>query len=394
MSDSSSEKYSGASAEAEVELEAFAFPNPLEAIASDFDRVAILGVGLIGGSIGLRLKAMEFRGTVVAFDQPDVLAEALERGAIDQGFGDISQAVAGADLIILAVPVIEALGILPTVLKQAKAGAVITDTCPTKLELERVAEATASGGIYIGGHPLAGKDRQGIANADADLFESAYWLLCARESVPPEAREALMWWVRMIGGYPILVDARRHDEIAAKTTHVPLIIALTLTQWLAEHSATEPLLARLASGSFQSMTSLASLPPEMWAGVLQTNRAEVLHSIREFKQALEEIEGRIVAGEFADAWRHAAEFQRKISRDRPGDWDANCELDVTVTDRPGAIAKIASIFAHHSINIRDIGLTLVRERRGGNLRVTMESRADARRALEILKFEGYVARLK
>jgi prephenate dehydrogenase len=375
-------------------LETFAFADPLESVTSDFDRIALIGVGVIGGSIGLRLKAMEYRGTVVGFDTPDVLREALERGAIDRGVGDISEAVAGADLIVLAVPVIEALGVLPTVIKQAKTGAVITDTCPTKWELERVALATAGAGYYIGGHPLAGKDRQGIANADPDLFENAYWLLCPRESVPAESRESLTWWVRMLGAYPLALDAHRHDVVASLTTHVPLILALTLSQWLSERSATEPLLSRLASGNFQAMTALAALPPEMWEGVLHSNREIVLSAVREFQRALAEIEIQLGSNSLADIWQGAAEFQRKLSRERPGDWDANCELAVTVPDRPGTLARIASILAHHAINIRDIGLTFVRERRGGNLRVIVETRSDARRALEVLKFEGFSARLK
>lgn len=385
---------SGSELDAAEQLISEPFPNPLESLSSDFDRVALIGVGVIGGSIGLRLKAMEYRGTVVGFDTPDVLAEALERGAIDQGVGDISQAVAGADLVILALPVVEALGVLPTVLKQTKAGAVITDTCPTKRELQKVAEATATAAVYVGGHPLAGKDRQGIANADPDLFENAYWILCPSDASPPEPREALAWWVRMLGAYPLYLEAERHDQISALTTHLPLVVALSLSRLLSERSGLEPMLARLAAGNFQSMTWAAALPHEMWDGVLQTNRHEVKAAIVEFRKALVEIEQLLEDNQLDEVSRVAFEFQRKLSRERPGDWDANCELGVTVPDRPGMIARIAGVLAHHGINIRDIGVTFVRERRGGNLRVIVESRMDARKAIEILKFEGFAARLK
>jgi prephenate dehydrogenase len=324
-----------------------------------------------------------------------VLDEALQRGAIDRGAGDLAEAVAEADLVVLAVPLEEALKLLPTVLRIARAGAVVTDTCPVKAELAQIARQTENvRATYVGGHPLSGSDRQGIANADAGLFESAYWLLTPRADTPPAIRESLSWWLRMLGAYPIALEPELHDRIMAVTSHVPFVIALALSLWVARQSGEQPLLAKLATGNFQGMTAAAGLPLTVWESVVRTNQAEVQKALVEFAAVLEECAAQLRAGKLTEVWQQAHALQRRLSRERPGDWDANCELVVTVSDRPGAIAQITGLLAAHDIGVRDIHVIYVREGRGGSLCVVVPSRAEARRAMDILLLNGFSVRMK
>ncbi|HEY3294739.1 MAG TPA: prephenate dehydrogenase/arogenate dehydrogenase family protein [bacterium] len=376
-------------------VETATLPDPLELVATEFSHTALIGVGVIGGSIGLKMKAMGYTGIIVGHDQPNVLDEALERGAIDRGVGDLSEAVMDADLIVLSTPIEETIKLLPTILKTAKPGAVVTDTAPVKVELAKLARETENAvGRYIGGHPLAGSSRQGVANADANLFDDAFWLLTPDADTMQVCRDTLMWWVRMLGAYPQAMDAETHDKIAAMVTHVPLMIALSLSNWVAQNSGEIPVLAKLATGNFQSMTSMAALPLGVWEGVVRSNQRELEAAMKEFREMLDGTMKDLQEGKFADLWQHAHAFQRKLARERPGDWDANCELVVTVADRPGTLARIAGLLAAHEIGIRDINVIYIRERRGGILKVVLESRADARRAIEILVEGGYTARLK
>ncbi|MCC6476054.1 prephenate dehydrogenase/arogenate dehydrogenase family protein, partial [bacterium] len=132
-------------------------PDTLDLLHADFRKAAILGVGLIGGSVGLRMKKMDYPATIVGYDRQEVLDEAIMRGAIDQGVGDISEAVVGADLIVLAMSVEEVERVLPTVLRTAKAGAVVTDTAGAKKALCELAQSLENpSATYVGGHPLAG----------------------------------------------------------------------------------------------------------------------------------------------------------------------------------------------------------------------------------------------
>ncbi|MBU0508392.1 prephenate dehydrogenase/arogenate dehydrogenase family protein [bacterium] len=370
-------------------------PSPLELLPMEFRRTAIVGVGLIGGSIGLRMKAMEYAGILIGHDDREVLNAALACGAIDRGAGDLAEAVAEADLVVLAVPEDQIAVLLPTILRTAKDGALVTDTGATKGEAARAAgECRNARAVYVGGHPLAGSNRQGIANADGGLFENSYWLLTPGTTTPPQVRESLAWWVRLLGAYPLILEPELHDRIMAMTTHVPFMIALALSRWLAERSEEISVLPRLATGNFQTITGMAALPLSVWEAVIRSNRTELGKSLDQFIEVLQRCGTELREDRLADAWQQAHQFQRRLSRDRPGDWDANCELAVTVPDRPGTIARIAGLLASFDINIRDIHMLYIRERHGGTMRVIFETRTEARQAMEILLMHGYTARLK
>jgi prephenate dehydrogenase len=371
------------------------FPDPLELMGAEFKRIAIIGVGLIGGSLGLRMKSMHLPGIIVGHDQPDVLDEAIMRGAIDSGVGDLSEAVLGSDLIILSTPLGETIRLLPTILKTAKPDAIVTDTAGTKFALSQLAEKTEGARAnYLGGHPMAGSNRQGIANADPDLFVSAYYLITPTSKTLPANVESLRWWVRMLGAYPLILDPQLHDQIVAATTHVPFIVALALSYWVAQESKGVPLLQKLSVGNFQSMTAMATLPREVWEDLLRSNQKEVLSAISGFRQALEACERDFRNGKLADFWQQAHTFHRTIARERPGDWESQCELVVIAPDRPGAIAHITSLLAENDINIRDIAVLYLRERMGGTLRVVVATRNEAKHAVDILIDHGYGARIK
>jgi prephenate dehydrogenase len=375
--------------------EPLTFPDPLELIGIEFKRVAIIGVGLIGGSIGLRMKAMGYPGTIIGYDYQETLDEAVMRGAIDIGVGDISEAVLDSDLIILALPYDETQKLLPTIIKTAKQNAIVTDTCGTKAALVNLALKTEGARAdFIGGHPLAGSNRQGIANADADLFVNGYYVLVPSKKSLPGHVESLKWWVRSLGAYPMVLEPALHDQVMASTTHVPLMIAIALTNWLAQASKEQPLLQKLAIGHFLTMTTITALPLEVWESVLKTNVKEVLPALKAFREVLEKCEKDLKAGRLDEIWQTGHSFQRSLSREKPGDWESQCELIVIAPDRSGTIANITSLLADNDINIRDIAVLYLREHMGGRLRVVVATKAEAKRAVEILTIHGYSARLK
>jgi prephenate dehydrogenase len=373
-------------------LDELTLPDPLDFLHADFRKVAILGVGLIGGSVGLRMKKMEYPATIVGYDRQDVLDEAIMRGAIDHGVGDISEAVVGADLIVLAMSVEEVERVLPTVLRTAKPGAVVTDTAGAKKALCALAQSLDNpSATYVGGHPLAGSRTQGIVNAHSDLFANAYWLLTPCRNVKEETVASLKWWIRMLGAHPIVLDAALHDRIAASTTHMPLVLALALSDWLSKESLDTPLLSKLATGHFQSMTAMAALPLSAWESVLTANKEDTERALDDFLRHFGEAIKKFRDGGFEEIWQGAHALQRKLAREKPGDWDSQSELSVTVSDRPGSLARVAGLLADHGINIRDIGMIHSRERMGGMLRVTLESHGDARNAIQILTQHGFPA---
>ncbi|MCC6476118.1 prephenate dehydrogenase/arogenate dehydrogenase family protein, partial [bacterium] len=232
---------------------------------------------------------------------------------------------------------------------------------------------------------------QGIANAHSDLFANAYWLLTPCRNVQEETVATLKWWIRMLGAHPIVLDAGLHDRIVASTTHMPLVLALALSDWLAGESQDSPLVSKLATGHFQSMTAMAALPLSAWESVLAANREDTQRALDGFIRHFEEVIKKFRDGGFEETWHNAHALQRKLAREKPGDWDSQSELSVTVPDRPGALARVAGLLADHGINIRDISMIHSRERQGGMLRVTLESHSDARSAIQILTQHGFPA---
>jgi prephenate dehydrogenase len=171
-----------------------------------FQRIAIVGCGLVGGSLALGLKKNGFSGEIVGCDRAEVLEKARRRGAIDIGAAELSEAVANADLIYLATPVVAILDLLPQVAKAARPGALVTDSGSTKVRICRLAKEMLPENVtFLGGHPMAGREVSGIENADADLFAAAKYILVG------EPNDEFGELVKMLGAEPVFMDAETHD---------------------------------------------------------------------------------------------------------------------------------------------------------------------------------------
>jgi prephenate dehydrogenase len=228
-------------------------------------RVTIVGLGLMGASLGLALRR-EGWSVAGADRDPDVLRRALELGAID------STEAAEADLVVLAVPVLA----MRDVLRQVAAGALATDLCSTKVEVERWA---ADAGVQlVGGHPLCGSEQSGVDAARADLYEGAAWVLTRPDPVVEEM-------VVAAGAHPLIVDAEEHDRLVAGSSHAAFMIAVAYMLAAAEASDW-PAQAALTASGFRDMTRLAGGDPEMYLGIARTNAANILARLDEFETAL------------------------------------------------------------------------------------------------------------
>ena len=220
-----------------------------------FERIAILGCGLIGGSFALGLRAAGFAGEIVGWDREETLAKATEREAIDRGTSEFNQAVVGADLIYLATPVTLILDLLPAVGRTAKRGALVTDAGSTKVQICRLArEALPEGILFLGGHPLAGKEASGIDNAEADLFAGSKYVIvpAGKADAPPKAgfgvAEEFLGWVRRLGAETVEMDAETHDWALALISHLAQLMATALASTLWDETDEDGLPLTLAAG--------------------------------------------------------------------------------------------------------------------------------------------------
>jgi prephenate dehydrogenase len=276
-----------------------------------FRTIGIVGLGLIGGSIALRARAT-WRGVkLLGVDRDPVIASALSRKVIDQARASVDE-LADADLVVLAVPVPSVIELIDAAARAGLRG-IVTDVGSTKRDILKAAGA-AQLANFVGGHPMAGSERGGLAAARADLFESRPWLLVDAPEESATVRR-LQRFVAGLGARPLHVDAVTHDRTMAYLSHLPQLLAVTLMR-TAEDACGPAMLA--ASGrAFRDMTRLASSPAHLWRGILATNADFVAEAARDLVERLPASRDRLSDGSIIDELFAGANHGRARLDDQP-----------------------------------------------------------------------------
>jgi prephenate dehydrogenase len=316
-------------------------------------RIALIGVGLIGGSVGLAAKRRIEDVRVVGYDpSPRVLAAAVRVGAIDEKAASIADAVAGADLVVLAPPMASMARVLQDVLAAAPEECAITDVGSVK---RPVIAAAAGDGRLVAGHPLAGSESAGVAHARADLFDGATWYLVPHEHTQGTRFEQVHRIVSQLGARPTTIDAETHDRLMATVSHLPHVLANVLVEQVGEaRGEDQPVPA--TGPSFRDVTRVAGANPPLWAGIYDANRDALAYQLERVIARLSDVRQRLVDGDNLQAWQAAAGEQRKVLVDRALTGDELVELRTVVPNAPGAIAQLALAFSAAGVNIADISV--------------------------------------
>jgi len=255
-----------------------------------FERVAVLGLGLLGGSVALAVKARGIATRVAgATRSPDALASALQRGALDEA-GSYREAARGADLVVLATPVFAMAEVLRQIAPVLQPPAVVTDVGSVKAMLcETLPGLLPRGVAYVGAHPMAGSHLRGLGNARADLFEDAVCIVTNCSDTAALGRTAEFW--RALGARVVHRDPAEHDAEVAWMSHVPHVLAFAFASAL---TAAPPGARAVAGAGFRDFTRIAQSDPELWGDILTANRkalaaplARTLESLQELTRALE-----------------------------------------------------------------------------------------------------------
>lgn len=239
-----------------------------------FQRISIIGLGLIGGSWGLALKERGSAARRVGCDKPEMLERAVAVGAVDEGSPEVATAVRDADLVILATPVGSILDLLPRLKSAASPRALVTDVGSTKrLICQRAREIFGDEPLFMGGHPLAGKERSGIENASAALFDGARYVLTPLlPNHLEDARvKAFLALVEAVGAKPFITEASTHDRAVAFLSHLPQLVSSGLASMVAGQGAEDFLPLELAASGFRDVTRLAESPYNLWRDICLTN---------------------------------------------------------------------------------------------------------------------------
>jgi prephenate dehydrogenase len=276
--------------------------------------VAIVGTGLIGASFGLALRKAGFTGAIVGVSSEPAIAEALAAGAIDRGM-PLGEAVPQADLVLLSQTIGRIIDTIRHLDPLVRPGALVTDAGSTKCEIVDTALQHISRCQFLGGHPMAGKEKRGAAAADADLFRDRVWALTPAdpsELETPAAREFRSWLVR-IGAQAVVLDPDEHDGVVAMTSHLPQLASTALAATLEERFGTAG--TPLAAGpGLSDATRLALSSYDLWRDILATNAVHVDGALAVYIQELEHIRENLRTRRLQREFQRAAAFAGKLRR--------------------------------------------------------------------------------
>ena len=356
-------------------------------------KVAVLGVGLIGGSIGLAARERA-AAEVTGWDpDPRVRAVALELGAIDAQAADIAGAVGDADVVFAAAPVGALAETVQAALALAGPGAVVTDVGSTK---RAIAAAGRSDERFIGGHPLAGAETAGVTHARADLFDGAVWYLTpARGSTAGVLYERLHRLLTSFGARPEAIDADTHDRLMASVSHLPHVLANLLVAQAASVLGGEEERLPAVGPSFRDATRVAGANTAIWTDIYLSNRDALIAGIDELTERLSEVRAALYEGDAAavSAWNERARTDREalLGAGLVGAVDADevIELRASVPNRPGVIAELALALGGAGVNILDLALSPSEDNRQGVVALWVAGGDPARRAQRLIAELGF-----
>lgn len=364
---------------------------------NEFKHIAIVGVGVIGGSLCLAIKRKFPNKHMIGVSSEKTIKEALQAGAIDEGFtrDQMATALSKADLVFLCAPIDIIVRMLPDIANMVKPGTLVTDVGSTKkLIVETAAQHFNRDRFYLGGHPMAGNEGRGIGWADALLFENAVYVLTPTSETPDELVHSFSALVETIGAKVLVLEPATHDKIAAAISHLPQMVAVTLMNLVGARQVENPFYLQLAAGGFRDMTRIASSPYVIWEDIIHTNRDQIIYFLDAFIESLKTTREKILNDGLADEFETAIANRLSIPRDTKGFLRSHYDLSVEVEDKPGVFASIANALAKANINIKDIEVLKVREGDSGTFRLSFESESSRTQAQDILKQIGFTSRAR
>ena len=350
-------------------------------------RIAVLGVGLIGGSVGLAARERVPDAEVVGWGpRAPSVAAAIERGAIDRAAASVAEAVEGADAVFACGPV----DALPDLVRAALAAApddcVVTDVGSTKRPLvEAIADQR-----FVGGHPVAGAETSGNEHARADLFEGAAWYLTPRADSSGILYERLHRLIVAFGARPSAIDAASHDRMLAAVSHLPHVLANVLVSQAAGVVAEGEPLPRTGP-SFRDLTRVAGANSDIWTGIYLTNRDAIVEEVEAVVARLERVAAalRDADAEAIRAWNDTAREDRRMLLEAGLEGGPVEELRLTVPNRPGIVAQVALALGKAGVNIGDMALAPAADMRSGSMTLWLAGGEEAERARKLIEDLGF-----
>ncbi|WP_409251177.1 prephenate dehydrogenase [Bacillus sp. SCS-153A] len=353
--------------------------------------VLVAGLGLIGGSLCISIKKGHPEAKIVGYDRnPKELNLAKELGIIDEEAGSFEQGAEEADVIILAVPVIQITRLIETLHKlDLKKDVLITDAGSVKGPImKRARLLTDKGFAFIGGHPMAGSHKSGVKAAKDLLFENAYYILTPAENTSSRRLDELQSWLQGTRAKFLELNAREHDELTGVVSHFPHLIASSLVHTAKSAQEDFPYISRLAAGGFKDTTRIASADPQMWSDITLQNNDVLIKLLKEWNEHTRKLLEMIESQDYEETYRFFSEakaFRDGLPVKSKGAIPAFYDLYIDIPDHPGVIAEITSVLAQSDISITNLRVLEMREDAVGRLVISFQSNGDLEKGKTVLR---------
>ena len=352
-------------------------------------KISIIGLGLIGGSIAKAIKNFSSSHFISGFDNPGILDKALEQKVIDKQLSSVEESL-DSDLIFICLPVDATINVFEKLADKINSNQILTDVCGVKSIFQEIWEKKERKGIYIGGHPMTGKEKGGYENSDPLLFENCVYILNESAKDFPVI-DSFTEIIHQLGARITFLNPKVHDIIVASVSHLPQLLSVSLIN-SAGLKGSDINFFDYAAGGFRDMTRIASSEFDIWEPVLRENRKNIIQAIDNFVFDLDQMKKSISNEDYkklTDKFESARVKRDEIPKSNKGFINQIYDVFVFVKDEPGVISKISTALFENNINIKDIELLKIREGSGGTFRLAFESEGDVKKAQQIIERIGF-----
>ena len=353
------------------------------------EKVAIIGLGLIGGSIAKALKNFSSQCFISAYDKPDVLDKAFSQKVIDKKLSSNAESL-NSDLIFVCLPVNASIDVFENLADKLNGDQILTDVCGVKSVFQEIWDKKERKGYYIGGHPMNGKENSGYDNSDPLLFENCVYILNESAKEFPNI-DSFTEIIHRLGAKINFLNPKVHDVIVASVSHLPQLVSVSLIN-SAALKGSDINFFDYAAGGFRDMTRIAASEFSVWEPIISKNQKNIIQAIENFISDLEQMKKSISGEDYnsiAKKFESARIKRDEIPKSNKGFIKQIYDVFVFVKDEPGVLSKISTALFENNINIKDIELLKIREGTGGTFRFAFESESDAERAKMVIEKIGF-----
>lgn len=358
------------------------------------NRIGFIGLGLIGGSIAKKIKLNHPECEIIATAHREkTVKEAFKMGLISNNELLPLSFFSDCDAIFLCAPVEKNLDYLRELKEVVSSDCLITDVGSTKTQIHKEVISLGLEKQFIGGHPMTGSEKTGIANASETLLENAYYIITPTKETAQAQIDDFYAFVKELGSIPLVLDYEAHDYATASISHLPHMIAYTLVNFVKDIDDENETMKTIAAGGFKDITRIASSSPVMWESICMTNQKPIVDLMDKYISSLEALKKDIIdfnSQELLTKFQSAKDYRDSINVSGVKSHNKVHELFLDLADEAGGIAIIASILAFKGISIKNIGIVHNREFEEGVLHIEFYDEDAVELATELLTEKNYI----